>query len=217
MQEAYFKIKSVKPNKKVINYLKTTQKELENFFNAKIKLPDIFILDSRKQIDQLWQKKTEPWMVGWASDNNIFILSPEKFTKESNHKDSENFWRVLKHEYVHIAMRKLYGHDKPKWLNEGLCCYLAKQVKKEPTQKDALKVFDYYQKGDWEIYSISYFWVKLLIEEFGKAKLFRLLKILDSQTSEGQFAKNFYRVYKFRYSKTDFKKILGQKELCPKR
>ncbi len=208
MPDTYFKIKSIKSNKKIVHYLKTTQKELDDFFDAKIGLPSVFMLDSRKQIDQILRRKTESWMVGWATGNNIFILDPEKFTKESNHKDIDNFWRVLKHEYIHIAMRKLYGHDKPKWLNEGLCCYLAKQVKKEPTKRVALKVFDYYLKGDWRIYAVGYFWVKFLIEEFGKTKLIRLLKSLDNQTNERQFAKNFYQIYKFHYSKADFEKFL---------
>ncbi|MFH1428098.1 MAG: hypothetical protein ABIG60_06285, partial [Patescibacteria group bacterium] len=98
-------------------------------------------------------------------------------------------------------------YSRPKWLNEGLCCYLADQVKKKPTKKEALRVFDYYQKTDWRIYDIGYFWVKLLIDKFGKKKLLKLLKKIDSQATEKEFTEIFYQVYGFKFSKKEFNKI----------
>lgn len=157
MEQSCFKIHSVKDNKKLIKFLNSTRKELEKFFNIKIRPVNIFLLDSRDQIDQIRQEKTETWLVGWTKGNNIFILDPQKFTKESSHKDTKDFWRVLKHEYTHIAIKKFCGHDKPRWLHEGLCCYLAKQIKRKPTKNEALKVFEYYQNGDSQVYAIGFF------------------------------------------------------------
>ena len=211
MTNHFFKIQDIKDNKKLNNFLKKSQKELSDFFGIKIRFPSIFFINSRKQYNDIWKTKSKDWMVGGANGRNVFILDPKIYTKESSHKDPNDFWLVLKHEYCHIAFRQYCGHSIPKWLNEGLANYLASQVKKKPTKKEALRVFDYYQKLDWRIYNIGYFWTKFLIEEFGKKKLLTLIKSIDSQTTEKEFAKKFHQVYKFHYSKTDFEKILEEK------
>ena len=210
MEQSCFKIHSVKDNKKLIKFLNSTRKELEKFFNIKIRPVSVFLLDSRDQIDQIRQEKTESWLVGWTRGNSIFILNPQKFAKESSHKDTKDFWRVLKHEYTHIAIKKFCGHDKPRWLHEGLCCYLAKQIKRKPTKNEALKVFKYYQKGDSQIYTIGYFWVKFLIEKFSKKKLLGLLKGTDNQINEEQFARKFYQIYKIHFNKKGLTKLLNK-------
>ncbi|MDP2947481.1 MAG: GNAT family N-acetyltransferase [Nanoarchaeota archaeon] len=201
-------ILSGKTDKKLTNFLKLTQKELEKFFGIKIKPANIFLLESRKQIDSIRKEKTEPWLVGWTKGNVIFILSPEKFTKESNHKNPNGFWKTLKHEYTHIAIGKFCGHNKPRWLNEGLCCYFANQVKIQPSKKELLRVFGYYQNHDARIYALGCFWVNLLIERFGKEKFIKLLKRVSDKPDEKDFKKAFCGVYKFHYSKEDFGKLL---------
>lgn len=196
-------------NKKMTEFLKSTRKELDDFYNVNIQQPSIFFIDSRKEVDKIWKRKTEEWFSAWAKDGNIYILNPEIYTKESNHKDIKHFWQSLKHEYCHLYYRKIIVVGYPKWLNEGLANYLAGQVKKKPTKAEALRVFDYYDKSDWQIYNIGYFWTKLLIEKFGKKKLLTLIKSIGSQTTEKEFVQKFHQIYKFHYSKTDFKKILG--------
>ncbi len=208
MQEFLSGADKSKFNKKMKEFLKSTQKELDNFYNTSIKNPSIFFIDSRKEIDNIWGKKTEEWFSAWAKDGNIFILNPQVYTKESSHKDIKHFWQSLKHEYCHLYYKKITGAGKPKWLNEGLANYLAGQVKKKPTREEALRVFDYYQKIDWRIYNIGYFWTKLLIDKFGKKKLLTLIEDIDFQTTEKEFAKKFHQVYRLYYSKTDFEKIL---------
>jgi len=196
-------------NKKMIEFLKFTQKELDVFYNTIIKKPSIFFIDSRKEIDKIWGRKTEEWFSAWAKDGNIYILNPEIYTKESNHKNIKHFWQSLKHEYCHLYYRKITGAGYPKWLNEGLANYLAGQVKKNPTKEESLRVFDYYNKSDWRIYDIGYFWIKLLIEKYGKENLVTLIKDINSKTTEKEFSKKFYQVYKFHYSKKDFDKIFS--------
>ncbi|MFH0906897.1 MAG: hypothetical protein V1829_01430 [bacterium] len=196
-------------NKKMTEFLKSIQKELDNFYDTSIEYPSIFFIDSRKEINEVWERKTEEWFSAWAKDGNIYILNPDVYTKESNHKDIKHFWQCLKHEYSHLYYRKITGTGYPKWLNEGLANYLAGQVKKKPTKEEVLMVFDYYDKSDWQIYDIGYFWTKFLIEKFSKEKLLTLIKSINSKTMEKEFAKKFHQIYKFHYSKTDFEKILG--------
>jgi len=200
--------KNMQQDKKITEFLKSTQKELSDFFGINIELPTVSFINSREEIDKIWNRKTEEWFVGWTKDNSIFILNPEVYTKESSHKDIGHFWKVLKHEYSHLYYRKIISSGYPKWLNEGLACYLANQVKEKPTRKEALKVFEYYRKGDWLVYKVGYFWIKLLIEKFGKEKLLNLLKKIDSQTTEKEFSKNFRRIYGFHYSNKDFSMLL---------
>lgn len=208
MQEFLSGINSSKFNKKMTGFLKSTRKELNDFYNTNIEQPSVFFIDSRKEINEIWRRKTEDWFSAWVKDMNIFILNPEIYTKESNHQDINHFWQSLKHEYCHLYYRKITNTGCPKWLNEGLANYLAGQVKKKPTKEEALIVFDYYQKIDWRIYNIGYFWIKLLIEKFGKKKLLTLIKTINSQTTKKEFAKKFHQIYKFYYSKVDFEKIL---------
>ena len=201
-------ILSSKTDKKLTNFLKSTQKELEGFFGIKIKPVNIFLLKSRKQIDLIRKEKTEPWLVGWTKRDTIFILSSEKFTKESSHKNPNEFWKVLKHEYTHIAIGQFCGHNKPRWLNEGLCCYFANQIKTQPNKKELLRVFGYYQNHDAQIYALGYFWVNLLIERFGKGKFIGLLRRIANKPDEKYFKNVFYEIYKFHYLKEGFSKLL---------
>lgn len=207
MTNHFFKIQYIKDDKRLNNFLKKSQKELSVFFGIKIYFPSVFFITSRKQYDDIWKTKSKDWMVGGANGRNIFILDPEIYTKESSHKDPNDFWLVLKHEYCHIAFRQYCGHNIPKWLNEGLANYLAGQVKKKPTKEEALRVFDYYRKIDWRIYDIGYFWTKLLIEKFGKKKLLTLIRSMNFQTNEKEFAKIFYKIYKIGFTEKDFDKI----------
>lgn len=207
MKNYFFRLKEVN-NNELNSFIKKTQRELSDFFGIQVFFPNIFFIQSRKQFDDIWKMKSKKWMSGGADGRNIFILDPSIYTKESDHKNLEHFWKTLKHEYCHLYYRKITGTGFPKWLNEGLANYLANQIKKEPTKEKALEVFDYYNKSDWQIYDIGYFWVKLLIEKFGKKKLLTLVKSINSQTIEKEFAESFYQIYKFRYSRTDFEKLL---------
>jgi hypothetical protein len=196
-------------DKKLTNFLESTKKELEKFFGIKIKPAKLFLLNSRKQINQLRHERTEPWVVGWIKNNTIYILSPDVFTKESNHKDVNEFWRVLKHEYSHTAIEQFCKCRPrgPAWLIEGLSCYLAEQEKRKPTGRELLAIFKKKLKSR-EIYVVGYFWVKFLIKRFGKEKFIKLLKHIANKPDEKDFGRALYGIYKFHYSKEDFNKLL---------
>lgn len=210
--EYCFDIKPSKSNKKLNGFLLETQKELSDFFGITIKeKPNIFFLHSRKEIDTIWGKKTEPWFCAWAKDSNIYILHPSVYTKESDHTIA-HFWQTIKHESSHLYFKQFTGINYPKWLNEGLACYLAGQKKKNPTLEDAVKVFDYFRKGGSQVYGIGYFWVKLLIEKFGKKKFITFLKQFNSGIDEQKFAATFHTTYKIRFNKKELE-ILFRKNI----
>ena len=190
--------------------LKSIKRDLEKFFDIRIKPAKLFLLNSRKQINQLRHEKTEPWVVGWIKNNTIYILNPDVFTKESNHKDVNEFWRVLKHEYSHIVIEQFCKRRPrgPAWLIEGLCCYLAGQEKRKPKNKELSAIFKK-KLNSREIYVVGYFWVKFLIEKFGKSKLLTLIKSMNQKIGRSGFVYEFYHIYGFHYSKEEFNKFLN--------
>lgn len=208
MNNNYFEIRPVRLNKKLNEFLAEIKKDLGSFFKVKIKDPKIFLLNSRKEIDAVYGRETESWFVGWVKNSSIFILKESAFSKESSHKDKNYFWKVLKHECCHLYIRQLTKNYCPLWLNEGLSCFLAGQEKERITKKQALKVFDYYDKANKGIYGISYFWVKLLINNFGREKLLKLLNAISAIKTKEEFSAKFFEIYGLRYAKDSFAKII---------
>ena len=60
-------------------------------------LPVPIVVKDRKSIDLLKGEKTEPWVVGWAEGNKVFILDRNCFGSESDHKyTQEKYYSLLK-------------------------------------------------------------------------------------------------------------------------
>ncbi len=209
MKKAYsFSFKPVN-NLKIEKFLKQTKREFDEFFNINLPLPRVFLINSRKDYNKYQGKKTKPWMVGWAENNFIFILHPDRYTKESNHKNKKGFWKALKHEHCHLYYKKLTRTNRPKWLDEGLACYLSKQITGIPNIREALEVIELYSRqGNGDVYLVGTFWVKFLIEKFGRQKFIRFIKGLGEISSEQDFKKYFYKIYKVKFTKVELKKIL---------
>lgn len=155
---------------KILNIIKKTNKEFENFFSVKIQEPKIFFYNSRKEINKFFKEKTPDWLVGWAREGNIHILSYENFLEESNHKDRGDFWRTFKHELAHLYFKEKTKDFKPLWLNEGLACFLANQNKK-PNFKEVKSLKFYYEKSNAYIYNFGFFMVSNLIIIYGEDKI----------------------------------------------
>lgn len=194
-------------SKKLEDFLRIIKKELDVFFNSNIPEPIIFLLNSRKELDLIWRQKTERWVVGGTKFGAIFILDPRIYTKESIHKNQNDFWKTMKHEYCHIYFRHITNGVHPLWLHEGLASYLAEQKK---VCDNPLDVFSYFNKAGSEVYNIGYFWVELLIRRFGKAKLVRLIKTLKQKSilTEKGFATRFYKIYGFKFNKIIFTRLI---------
>lgn len=203
----YFEVKP-KINKRLNNYLIKTKKDLDKFFGLDLDTPYVGLVNSRKDYNILVGANMPAWSVGWSRKGGIFIINEKVYTKESNHKHKQHFWLTLKHEHAHYYYRALTGISYPRWLNEGLCCYLAKQVKNPPEAKEALRVSEYFKKNDWKIYNIGYFWVNLLIIKFGKKRLLVLLKTLSPKITKRQFARNFKKIYGVEYSRNGLNTLL---------
>lgn len=182
--------------------------ELEDFFEIKLKSkPQIEFVDSREEMDMALGRKTEPWLVANADPENglIHILSEDKFETESNHP-REDFPRTLKHEISHNFYNQITGGVLPVWLNEGICLYLAKQIKNPP--KEVNWDIDYYfDHADEGVYFYSALLVRYLIENYGKDKFLELISNLKAPLTKEGFNSAFETVYGFRMDNQKVKEI----------
>ena len=208
MQCGVYKILKQKNQAKINKIILICQEKYSKFFGIQIRKPNIFLLESRKQVNDIFKYKTKDWVVGSTTGGeDIFILAPEVFTKESSHTSREHFYTVLRHEYAHVAAHWFYGGHKPRWLSEGLACYLAEQEKQLPTKNTALNIFNFFEKGGDDLYNVGFFWVKLLLKKFGKIKLLKLLSKMNSLTTKSEFVKFFEEIYGFKYNKKEFSEL----------
>ena len=204
-------------SKDIEKYFDKALTELERFFGFSTteKKPILILVNDRKTIDALRKTKTEEWFVGWAKDGNIYVLCPENYESESNHRYStKEYYALIKHELCHIIAYKLCEAKdkiKPRWLWEGIAIYLSGQNKlKKPLVKfnEFTQFYDTEGKG---IYYESGFAVGLLIEKFGKEKFFKLLKNLKNIKSEKEFNRYFKIIYCFEPTLKNFNELLKEK------
>ncbi len=207
----YINLKSAKVDKKLFNFLNATKREFNTFFNFKIIDSLLYFLDSRQDLDLIMGRKTESWLVAVTRNNCIYILDKKKFSSELTHK-TEDFWQTLRHEYSHIYYTQITKSHYPAWLNEGLASHLSgkKLLTKNNEQEKLLNVFNYFNKSDSDVYVVGQYWVEFLIKKHGKKKMIMLIKSLDvkSELSSQYFAKQFYKIYGFRFNKKSFAKFL---------
>jgi hypothetical protein len=207
--QRYFKATSSVLNGKVAKYIEGARKELNRFFGFSINDPLVFFLEKRADMDMIGNRKTEKWVSAMTRGGAIFIFNPKLFDKVTNHK-KEDFWKTLKHEFVHLYFTKATRGFKPNWLNEGLACHLAGQKSwwSATIMAKSMSVFGYYETGGSNVYSVGQFWTELLLKKFSKRKMVKLIMALDKVANKRQFAATFRRIYGFNYSKNDFAKLL---------
>ncbi|HNU76638.1 MAG TPA: hypothetical protein PKL88_02900 [bacterium] len=172
--ESIFKITPIK-NNKLQKYKEVAIKELNDFFSLEWtkNTPKIFIVDDRRTINLLKEEKTEDWVVGWSwGQRAIFILNPNNISKESCHDGSTySISKLIKHELGHSFFQSKFGRSNFTWINEGVSVYVAKQLDKYKMPKE----FKGFLDGN-NIYFESGSAIKLLIDNYGKEKLFEFFE-----------------------------------------
>jgi hypothetical protein len=168
-----FKV-SPSDDQKLQEYKDRAIKDLNEFFNQRWvhNTPKIFVVDDRKTIDLLHEKETEDWVVGWSWGRQaIFILNPENISTESCHKEKYDVAKLIKHELCHSFFQKTFGMSEFAWINEGVALYVADQLDSKPKPK----TFEGFLDGN-KIYQESGYVIKLIMDNYGKNKLFEFLE-----------------------------------------
>jgi len=212
MKNIIIKVKEIDNSSKIISKLKANKKKLDKFFNIELPLPLLIILQNRQQINSVWNRKLEVWSVAWAWRGScIFILSPKAYLKENSSRTELQYRKILCHEHVHLYLQSFKIDHLPRWLVEGIPTYLAGQKHRKPTLEEVFSVIKQSNNKPELIYIVGLYWVEKLIRKFGKKKLLILLSNLKSCRNEKQFTDIFYQIYKIKYTKKDFRRLLDGK------
>ncbi|MFA5131456.1 MAG: hypothetical protein WC467_03440 [Patescibacteria group bacterium] len=179
----------------------------------------VYIFPSRKEFNHYIGEETETWIIANASPNNeIAILSPVALKRDSIHSSRE-FLPVLKHEFAHLFVNKLAnGKTVPKWLDEGLAQYVAKQYKDaeyavKKAENDFCKKLatksDWNKRVDRQAYQVAALFVNYLINKYSFQKVKELLTLLDKEYYYTSFKKEFFKVYKISLSEVEREFVKG--------
>lgn len=177
--------------------------------------PNIFIVENRKDIDDLKKFKTESWIVGWTSGWDVFILNEGKMGKESERKyTKKEYEALLKHELSHLFFGVMSGtigkKPFPVWLCEGVAIYTADIQFKKPV-KEFNAFLNFYENHGQEVYSEAGFFIEILVKKFGKTKLLDLIKSLKTIKTKKDFDKTFNKIYGFKLGYKEINKLHNAK------
>lgn len=182
-----------------------TYREISGYFQDAPKNITIRIHKTKKDFDKQIGRNTRDWEIANAShDNEIDILHPAAFEKESSHK-KEDFLPVLKHEIVHLFVDKLAKKAAiPKWLDEGFSSFVSGQYKNIKKQKNYIEQNfceklgtpkEWNEYSSYNAYQISALFVKYLIEDNSIDKLKQLISSLDKNYYYPNFQKIFQKIF----------------------
>lgn len=169
-----------------------------DFFGQKAKGIQVNFVYSDEEIASVMPYPFQPWHKAFAMGNSIWVFSP------TLPKGGTFCERRLTHEQAHIFTNQIFGSTNPNWLREGVACLVANQY----PETDGLSIDTtvgfsqlHYAK-DWQQnpkYKRADFFVKFLIDRYGKDTLFRLMEQIapriKSNNSPEQFAELFGEIY----------------------
>jgi|GEM_PF-5414917 len=193
--------------------------ELDEFFGFKLKeTPTVNIVPDRKTINYIRKAETRSHTIGWISGYNVFMLDLDKFDTESAHKrySLKEYFATIKHELVHVYFYQLIKNPYPTWLWEGTSVALSGQYKPKPEKLSGF-LESHFGHNYGPEYMIAPFFVKVLINKYGRDKFILLLnelsKIKQDKTEESKkvFYDLFQRVYEFELNYENANKLFLEK------
>ena len=211
-----YKIKEHK-NKLIERTYIEAMKEFNSFFgfNWITGTPNICVLKNRKEIDLISDYKTERYIIGFAKGGTAYILDNRKMEEESEHKkytEEEYSKKLIKHEICHLFYQVVSkDNNDPKWLAEGVSIFLSGEMKFKKPITRFINFIEFHQKSGGEVYTESGTAIKLLVENFGKKKLLKLISQSGKAKNKKDFAKLFKEIYNFDLNYKNFNNLLNSK------
>ena len=134
----------------------------------------------------------------------IFILNPDNISKESCHDGSKyDIAKLIKHELCHSFFQMTFGKSDFTWINEGVSIYVADQLDKYPMPKKFDGFLD-----EKKIYQESGNIMKLIVDNYGKEKLFKFLKKQAGITEIEKLKSVFEEVFKGKLEYSFFNNLI---------
>ncbi len=214
-----------KKNKFLEEAYKKSMKELNDFYgiNWVRNTPKIFIVNSKEDKCLFrgdgGKNKNADWITGWTPNNDtVFVMNLDKIKTETSHKkgySKEQYKVLIKHELSHLFYKIMVKNGfYVVWLWEGVAIYTSEQdrFKKKPVKiKYLLNFYDKHMKKYKDktvsVYFESGFFIKMLVEKFGKEKLLKFLKSLQKVKNKKEFDNLFFKTYKFKLNYKEINKI----------
>ena len=191
------------------DYLKndvvSAYKEISGYFQDEPKNITVRVHKTKKDFDKQLGRNTQDWEIANASyDNEIDILHPAAFEKESSHR-KEEFLPVLKHEIIHLFTDELAKESAvPKWLNEDFSSFISGQYKNIKKQRIYIEQNfceklgtpkEWNEYSNYNAYQISALFIQFLIENNSLDKLKQLISSLDKNYYYPNFQKIFQEIF----------------------
>lgn len=196
-------------NSKLNSIYDASMVEFNSFFELdwEKNTPELVLVPDRKTIDSLQKRETEDWVVGWVTNNVIYLLSPENYTSQSSHTYSDKkYFALFRHELVHCFTHVISENCyRPQWFIEGIAIFLSGQntFKRKPVRLSYfLESFNSFTE---QIYYESGFAIHFLVETYGKNNLITILKNLKNCSTDADFALLFESVYGFKLKYANFR------------
>src|SRR3972149_1099459 len=167
------------------NDVVSAYKEIGGYFQNAPKNITVRVHKTKKDFNKQLGRNTQDWEIANASyDNEIDILHPAAFEKESSH-EKEEFLPVLKHEMIHLFTDELAKKSAvPKWLNEGFSSFISGQYKNIKKQRIYIEQNfceklgtpkEWNEYSNYNAYQISALFIQFLIENNSLEKLKQLI------------------------------------------
>ena len=194
---------------KDFDYLKndvvSAYKEIGGYFQNAPKNITVRVHKTKKDFNKQLRRNTQDWEIANASyDNEIDILHPAAFEKESSHR-KEEFLPVLKHEIIHLFTDELAKESAvPKWLNEDFSSFISGQYKNIKKQRIYIEQNfceklgtpkEWNEHSNYNAYQISALFIQFLIENNSLDKLKQLISSLDKNYYYPNFQKIFQEIF----------------------
>ncbi len=184
-------------------YVADAEKKITSFFGAPFrKQMTLRVLPSRKLFDEALHKRwkmepTQPWMVGAAGADVLFLLSPRVWKAEAQEhdpNDEKEIADIVCHELVHSyhsqinPSRELDGLDAMAWFVEGLATYASGQLERKQKGIAEREVAEgrvpTKLEDAWQgraRYGVAGSMVRFVDERFGRKKVVELLKTTSNE------------------------------------
>jgi len=140
------------------------------------------------------QNDAPDYLVAFSPDKDIYILSTDTMPpyQHSEVSGPERYKMVLKHELVHKYLSKIPG-AKVSWLEEGTCSHIANQPYPKWDEADitAGLLRDLSHTKDGRKYAVGKNIVDRIVGEYGKEKLFEIIKMEDREERNSELQRMF--------------------------
>lgn len=185
------------------------QKNL-NFFNQKVEGIKVNFVYSNKELKKAAKEigmKYQDWHKNYACKETIWLSSPHT-------PKGKEFPKSTIHEFAHVFTNKLFGYSNPDWLREGIANVVSEQYYPFKSNIPFKKAHSGQDFQEHPIYDKSVVFTRHLIDQFGKNKLFTLLKLIKKKNNGNNTYEDFIKIFDKVYG-LNFEKI--EKEFMKQR